>query len=230
MSAPEAFVIGRIHPNERQDAFAFHVRLAEHDPHLWTRTPEQIWEYAEQGSLFGAWRKGNPKDLVGLVYGALDQDHSPPQWEIGGLTIPSEHEGRGLGTVLVRFATATILLSERPWKASRNPRLRVLSHVHADNPKPRGIFTKLGFPQGKRVHAPGNKASPNMIRDETGNVPGDEFVFTAEGLKLLAQWFCREFNGSLRKGDSLEFKLGEEVTLADLCDGLRDMEANDSPP
>jgi hypothetical protein len=60
-----------------------------------------------------------------------------------------------------------------------------------------------------------------MKRNADGNVVGDVFRFTPKGLVALADWFTKEFRGTLRSGAKVEFSLGP-ITFGEMLEDLRE--------
>ena len=215
----ECFRIAKVDSVAAPQAYQFHAAVSASDPHIWPRTDAQIQEYVQDRCLFGAWRESTG-ELVGIVCAILDESATPAQYEVGGLTVARTYRGRGIASVLVRFAVAHTMAFERPWKATRKPKFAVVAHVHKENPDPRGVLDRIGFVHSKAMFIPGDVAPPSMKRDSAGNVSGDELKFTAHALENLSRWFNQEFTGHLRGGDEVVFDVGE-ATLADLQAVLR---------
>src|SRR5438132_13200721 len=89
--------LANVTPEYAHDAFSFHTSVAESDPHIWPRTEEQITEFIEDSSLFGAWQDDK---LIALCYAASEDG---TVWEIGGLTVDPSVRKAGIGTLLVHF-------------------------------------------------------------------------------------------------------------------------------
>ena len=189
-----AFWLANITPEWARDAYRFHKSTAENDPHIWPRTEDQIRTFIEDGSLFGAWREDK---LVALCYAAFSEKENV--WEIGGLTVDPSVRAQGIGTILVRFTLAHTLVYNQPWANGQE----IVSHVHEDNNKPRGILDKVGFKYSRPVELLDDEAPRSMKRNSEGKVVGHEFEYTPEGLKSLAEWFKQDFDKL-----NIEFKLG----------------------
>lgn len=188
------FWLANITPEYTRDAYRFHKSVAESNPHIWPRSEEQVKRFIDDGSLFGAW---SGDKLIALCYAAFSKEENV--WEIGGLTVDPEVRAQGIGTVLVRFTLAHTLVYTQPWANGQ----QIISHVHEDNDKPRGILDKIGFKYSRQVAVLDHEAPPSMKRNSEGKVIGHEFEFTSDGLKVLAEWFNQDFD-KLR----IEFRLG----------------------
>lgn len=215
----EVFRIGQVNSTAAGDAYRFHAAVVASDDHIWPRTKDQIRQYAEDGSLFSI-RRDSTGEYVGLVYAILDEEHSPPQWEVGGLTVAPPYKGRGLGSLLVRFAVAYTFAMEQPWVNGQH----VVAHVHEDNMEPRNVLHRIGFDLLGMVEIPGHIAPASMKRNATtGNVSGLELRFMPEGLRSLVEWFASDTVSTLKSGDTVLFDLGP-AGLNDLRRALDDTE------
>ena len=98
--------------------------------------------------------------------------------------------------------------------------------MHEANQSPRNLLKRLGFEHAGSVEVPGGNAPASMKRNAAGNVVGDRFRFTQEGLRGLSRWFNKEFDGTLgRTEDIVEFDLGP-ATIEDVKQALREMSRN----
>lgn len=209
----ESFRVAQVRSSEAGQAYCFHQASAADDSHIWPRTAKELEELANDGCLFGVWRAtGEP---VALVYMKLDEN----EWELGGLTVDISFQKNGIGTVLARFALAHTIVYEQPWRNGQE----VIAHVHEANQSPRNLLARLGFEHAKPVEIPGDVAPASMKRNAAGNVVGDQFRFTPDGLRNLSRWFNDEFDGTTgRTGDVVEFDLAP-ATIEDLKKALAEI-------
>ena len=215
----ESFRVAQIRSSEAGEAYCFHQASAADDSHIWPRTAEELKALANDGCLFGVWRAS--REVVALVYMKLDGN----LWELGGLTVDSSVQKNGIGTVLARFALANTIVYEQPWQNGQE----IIAHVHEANQSPRNLLVRLGFEHTKPVEIPGDVAPASMKRNAAGNVIGDRFRFTPDGLRSLSRWFNDEFDGTLgRTSDVVEFDL-TPATIEDLKEALAEI-AQAMPP
>ncbi len=189
-----AFCLAAVTPEFFRDAYKFHKAVSENDPFIYPRTEEQVKTFIDDGSLFAAWSQG---EIIGICYAALDEKEKI--WEIGGLAVDPSVQGQGIGTILMAFALAHTIVYGQPFLNRQS----IISHVHEENDKPRRIMDKIGFKYTKPVELEDHEAPPSMKRNAEGNVIGDEFEFTPEGLKSLAEWFIKQDFDKL----NIEFKM-----------------------
>lgn len=110
MAGGAKYILTQIRSTEADEAFGFHEAVATNSKHVWPRTEEQIRNLADAGCSFGVRLQGSRK-LVALCYAMLDGDEQQTEdehpggnvWEIGGLTVASEHLQSGLGKTLARL-------------------------------------------------------------------------------------------------------------------------------
>jgi FR47-like protein len=160
--------------------------------------------------LFGVWQSGA---LVAFAYIVLDGN----TWEFGGLATAESVQGSGIGTLLTRFALAHNIAYEEPFSNGQE----IIAHVHESNQKPRNILTRVGFQIVKPPIDVTDVAPDSMKRNASGRVVGDRFRFTKEGLMGLADWFNKDFDGTLGRGrGAIIFDLGP-ANLDDLKEALR---------
>lgn len=203
-----------------EEAFAFHHQIAASNEHIWPRTLEQLKGFAQEGFLFGA-RRTDTGEFVALCYVAREGDAGDR--EVGGLTVADSVQKHGVGTFLVRFALAHVMTYENPWATGQD----VIAYVHESNDRPRGLLKRLGFTHVDRIEIDGADAPPSMKRNAAGNLVGDRFRFTRDGLRALAGWFTNEFDGTLgRGGPKAEIRLHEPARLEDMLEALRDLAQN----
>jgi RimJ/RimL family protein N-acetyltransferase len=214
----EVFRIGQVTSTAAGTAYRFHAAVSLSDEHIWPRSEDQMRQYTDEGSLFAIWRESTG-EYVGLVYSILEEEHTPPQWEVGGLTVAAAYRDRGLGSLLVRFAVAHTFAFAQPWINSQH----VVAHVHEENMEPRNVLHRLGFDFYQMVEIPGEIAPKSMKRNKELNVSGLELRFTVDGLRKLTDWFASDTLSTLRNGDTVVFDLGP-VTLDDLRRSLEDTE------
>jgi ribosomal protein S18 acetylase RimI-like enzyme len=189
---PDSFLVSVVPSTAAGEAFAFHKKVAENDGHIWPRTEQEFQHYSESGQLFGV-RRADSGEFVALCYAVLEGK----EWELGGLIVDPSLQKLGIGTLLARFALAHTMVYQLP----RQNGQQVIAHVHLANDEPRKLLTHLGFRYLATVNA-GTAAPASMKRNADGEVVGDQYVFTPEGLKRLAKWFHEEFDGTLSKGEA----------------------------
>ncbi len=120
--------------------------------------------------------------------------------------------------MLVRFALMYVMLTDDPWSAGQD----IIAHVHESNPKPRRLLDHLLFEYKETRAYPGEGLPRKMKRNSEGMVVGDIFHFTRQGLRALADWFTNEFQGTLKNGATVEFRLGN-ANLDEMIEDLRTM-------
>lgn len=193
------------------DAFAFHLKIATSNDHIWPRTEEDIRSLAQSNQLLAAYYE--PRDFVGLCYVKAEDN----EWELGGLTVDPKVQGHGIGTTLARVAIAHTMAYNEPWKYGQE----VIAYVHQANNDPRKLLKQLGFTWTTSIEVPDNHAPPSMKRNEQGKIVGDKFRFTPEGLQHLSRWFDNESHAIFdERGATVN--LGP-VTIDDLRVALRDL-------
>jgi len=198
-------------------AFRFHERMATNpDCHLWARREDQIKELIADGTLFGAWI-GTDKKLVALCYAALS--NNAENWEIGGMAVDASVKRRRIGTVLLQFALAYMIVHEEPWKNGQ----KLVAHVHESNKDPRDMMVELGFKHVGSIEVSECENPPKwMKRNSDGKVIGDQFEFPPESSKRLIAWFDDELD-QLMKELSVEFGFGYAYNLDDFKADLREI-------
>ena len=214
---PRTFVFAQVPSTAAETAFEFHRTFASKDPHVHPRIESEIAEFAQSGHLFGVRRK-KTNEFVGLCY--VVQDSADSNWQLGGLTVTIQKEG--IGEFLVRFALAHtivygVLLQEGKWVQ------RILAYVRNDNHAPQRLLTSLGFEHSGTDMFSHEDAAAWMERNyERGNIVFDEFAFTLDGLRQLAAWFSRGFDGTLHpSGAKAQIDLAGHNRIEDLTKALR---------
>jgi len=220
MSAPatDKVVFGQVPSTAAEEAYSFHRSITLTNEHIWPREAHEIQNFATNGELFGAWR-GNLSPFVCMCYVKSDADGK--EFEFGGLSTAPDKKGVGIATALTNFALAYTLVYSSP----SSPR-QIIAHVHESNNEPRGLLQKVGFQFSERVEYSGSGIPPTMKRNEAGNVVGDKFHFTIDGIHRICAWFTKEFRGILRDGTRAEFDLGPEATLDELKRALMEFAAS----
>jgi Acetyltransferase (GNAT) family len=217
---PVSFCFSVVPPSSSAEAYSFHRHLSSSNPLIWPREEQEIERFAENGELFGV--RSERGQLVGLCYATLDKRKK--EWEIGGLAVSDRLGKLGVGTMLTEFALAHTLAFNQPWANGQ----QVVAYVHEGNNDPRKLANNLGFEFLCRVKVSARNAPPSMKRDAEGNLVGDKFRFTVEGLHRLCRWLT-EFNGTVRSGRKATFDLGRH-TLDGLKKTLTELAAQYSYP
>jgi RimJ/RimL family protein N-acetyltransferase len=202
--------ITQVPPNETASAFLFHKRFTAGNPYIWARTEADFEKYAGQGALFAA-RDSDTQEVLGLCYIATNDDETV--WEFGGLMVSPRLRKTGIANILARFAIAYSIAFDSVILENR-----FVAHVHEENQDPRHLLEKLGFVHDGRILAPPN-APTSMKRNEQGEVWGDEFHFSTEGIKKICRWLNEEFTGSLANGAPVVFNL-QAGTFEEIKDAL----------
>lgn len=150
---PRLLRVSAVPLNQADEAFAFHLTVAQTDEHIWPRTSQDLQHFAEEGLLFGARRADTTtQELVALCYVKREGES---EYEIGGLAVASEFQKIGIGTLLIRFALAHVIVYESPLQNQES----IVAFVHESNNSPRGLLKILGFEQtGSPVEVPGATA------------------------------------------------------------------------
>lgn len=216
VNAPETFIFFQVPSTAATEAFSFHEAAA--NPHIWLRTPEQIKEYADNGELFGV-RRQSTGGMVALCYAVLDE-HTD-EWEVGGLTVAQSAQNFGIATLLMRFAVAHIIATQRPWSYGQE----VITMAHEANDEPRKIFARLGFEQRDRVLAPPS-APASMKRNAAGEVWGDKFLLPHNAIHQLLASFKQDPKSMLRS-DAVPQFIPPAAIIA-IIDSLREAAAETS--
>jgi GNAT superfamily N-acetyltransferase len=211
-SAPDPFVFFQVSSKQAKEAFDFHQSCT--DDHIWPRTHEQIEQFCNDGELFAV-RKASSGEYVALCYVHLDNDK---EWELGGLTVSEAARGLRLGSVLASFALAHTIANQRPWTYGQE----VIAHVHEANEKPRNVLLRIGFEWTETVTVPEDVAPSSMKRNAEGKIKGDKFSFPKTRVTDLANWFDKEFNGTLGDGTTQAIFEIRPGGLASLKDALRE--------
>jgi RimJ/RimL family protein N-acetyltransferase len=205
VSAP--FCFSRLRVDWVSAALSFHRKISSSNPTIWPREEQEVQRFAEDRHLFGVTQSGK---LAALCYLAA-RDRA---WEIGGLVVDETVGRLGIGTMLIQFTLANVLVFDQPWAEKEE----LIAYVHDDNQAPRKLIDNLGFEFVGKATFP---APPSMKRDAAGNVTGDKFRFAVEGLHRLYAWLL-QFNGTLRGGERAVFDLGRH-SLEDFKNALREM-------
>jgi RimJ/RimL family protein N-acetyltransferase len=214
---PNSFVFAQVPSTAAENAFEFHRNFASKDPYIHPRIESEIDEFAQSGHLFGVRRKST-NEFVGLCY--VVQDSAESDWQLGGLTVTIEKHG--LGKLLVRFALAHtivygVLLQEGKWVQ------KIIAYVRKDNSAPRGLLKSLGFKHsGTDVFS--HEYAPAWMKrsQERGSIFFDEYAFTLDGLRQLATWFDKRFDGTLHpSGAEAQINLVGHNRIEHLTKALR---------
>lgn len=211
----ETLCLANVTSKDARAAFDFHEKVAAvPDSHLWARSESQIRKLIKHGCLYGAWL-GEDRQLVGLCYALLNEKEQT--WEIGGLSVDKSVGGRGIGTILVRFALAHTIVYEQPWVYGQE----VIAHVHEANEEPRGILEKSGFEFSRLIPVPEEANPPSwMRRNAEGKIIGHEFKYPPRNVKALSDWFDQELDKLERV--AVKFDLGPS-DIEDLKTDLREI-------
>jgi RimJ/RimL family protein N-acetyltransferase len=193
-SASDSFLFCQISSDEATEAFDFHL-IFKNDEYIWPRTAEQVKAYSENGELF-AIRNSASREIVGICYVTLDEGEN--RWELGGLGVSETFRSAGLGRVLIRFALARTIASNRPWFYKQ----AIIAHVHEANPAPRNALKNAGFEQNGQEVAPPDKAPSSMKRNAANQVVGDVFVLPQSAVGSLITTLEKDFSTPLRDGKS----------------------------
>jgi RimJ/RimL family protein N-acetyltransferase len=184
--------------------------------YIWPRTKEQLKAYSENGELF-AIRNCASREIVGICYVILDDGGK--RWELGGLGVSESFRSAGLGRVLIRFALARTIASNRPWFYKQT----VIAHVHESNPAPRNALKNAGFEQNGQEEAPSDEAPASMKRNAAGKVVGDVFIFPQSAVAALITALGKDFTSPLHDGKSRAvFEETSVWTLATLLGDLKE--------
>jgi ribosomal protein S18 acetylase RimI-like enzyme len=214
--AHDSYLFSLVPSSEGEVAFAFHKRIASSNSHIWPRTQAFIEKLAYDDCLFGA-RSSDSGEYAGLCYSTLDELEK--EWELGGLIVDPPVRKLGIGEMLARLALAHTMVVAQPWNEGQN----IVAYVHEANSEPRRLLEKLGFQWAETIEIPADTAPPEMKRNSAGNLIGDKFVFTPQGLVHLSDWFDREFDGTIDNGKVLaRINLGF-MNLDQLRASLRDL-------
>jgi ribosomal protein S18 acetylase RimI-like enzyme len=208
-NAPESFVFSVVPETDAAEAFAFHRRVTANDSNLAMRSDRQIRQFAELNHLFGV-RSTHTGELVGLCYLAPEGG----SWELGGIAVKDNYRHLGIAGVLTSFAVGSVMAYTEPWKYGQE----VIAHVHEENEKPRPLLGKIGFEFIERRTFPGKEAPAGLKRNANGDVVGDIFRLTPDGLRRVCCWI-HDFKGTLPKGAIATFVLGLN-SLDDLKNAL----------
>jgi GNAT superfamily N-acetyltransferase len=223
LSEDVSFSFELVEPSEVDQAFAFHRRVAETDEHIWPRTLDQIHAFAADGELFAV-RRGDTQEYVALCYATLDGEHGD-EWEVGGLTVDPSVQNLGIGTLLVRLTVAHTIAMNEPMKYGQI----IIAHVHEANQDPRNLLVRLGFEQYDRVCVPAHLVPATMRRNSEGDLVGDKYRLSTQGVRALSKWLDEDFAGTLsRYPNPVTFRLRQH-TLEHLRNMIRAI-ARQVPP
>lgn len=214
----EAFEFANIPRPAADQAFAFHDKVAKTNGHIWPRTKKDIFDFCENGALFGARRKID-EALVAICYVAFDKKENA--WEVGGLTVEKEVQNLGIGTVLVKMAIAHTLVLDH---SSEHQDRKIIAHVHEANEEPRKLLEKMGFKLTGKVKIPASAAPPTMKRNADGTITGDAFELSIAGVKAICIWLDTEFDGSIGKGKAeAHLNFGPGTNQKDIVEALTEV-------
>ena len=211
--------LAKVTRKDAEVAYHFHERMAANpDSHLWARSEHQIKKLIKDGCVFGAWM-GTDKKLVALCYVALSDNEE--NWEIGGMAVDDTVKRRKIGTVLLQFALAYMIVHEEPWNTKNNQ--RVIAHVHESNQDPRSMMEKLGFRAVGSVEVSECENPPKwMKRNTAGKIIGHQYEFPPASSKRLAAWFDEELDQYMKEVN-VEFGFGYAFNLDDFKADLREI-------
>lgn len=184
---------------------------------IWPRDEAEFGRMVENNLLFGV--QIETGQIVALCYAILYEDRR--ELEIGGLAVRDGLGRMGIASTLVEFALAHAFAFNQPWASGQE----IVAFVHDENNGPRKLIKDLGFQFLCKVRLP---APASMKRDADGNVSGDKFKFTVEGLHRLNAWL-QAFSGTLANGKKATFNLGRN-TLDDLKVALKEITAQYPKP
>jgi len=214
---PNSFVFSLVSSSEAETAFAFHKQIATNNLHIWPRDYNFIKELAEGNSLYGV-RRGESGEYVALCYAVLDEEKK--EWELGGLAVEPSVQRLGIAAILARFALANTIIFEQPSSSGDD----LIAYVHEANEDSRKLLDSLGFAHVGTFPVPAEEAPHGMKRNAEGNLVGDKFIFTPDGLVRLSKWFDEVFDGTLDHGNAtVQFKLNRFATLDEFKNSLRDL-------
>lgn len=207
-------VFRHVQPDEALDAFRWQQTFAESDNHIFPRTWDDYRNFAENFQLVVAVEDGQ---FLGLCYYAFDE--SSREWEIGGLMVDPNQQGRRIGSTLMSFALGNLLIDINPLEVDE----WVISHVIKGNDAPRGIITaRLAFEHRTAVRIPSDRL-PGLKTEADGMVHGDEFELVAPNSLLALAGWCWEWTGELPDGSDAIIDLREGLTLSDWADAFLEM-------
>jgi GNAT superfamily N-acetyltransferase len=216
-SARKSYIFSLVPSSDAETAFAFHKQIATNNSHIWPRDHDYIKQLAEDDCLYGV-RRGESGEYVALCYAVLDETQH--EWELGGLVVEPSVQKLGIAAVLARFALANTMVFEQPWSTGDE----IIAYVHEANDDPRKLLGKLGFRHAGTIEVPSGVAPPGMKRNADGNLVGDKFIFTIEGLEQLSKWFDKEFDGTLDHGKATaQIRLNSLMSVEQLKESLRDL-------
>ena len=114
---------------------------------IWPRTPDELNQLADEGSLLVARAKDTSTQsecIVGMCYVMEGEEpEDGRRWEFGGVCVSDEFRGYGIGSILGILAISSHYLYEPPYKEER-----LIAHVHTDNVFPLHMLEEqLGFVQ-----------------------------------------------------------------------------------
>jgi GNAT superfamily N-acetyltransferase len=194
------FKFGIVDLEESHEAFSWHKQFTQDNSYIFPRTWEVYKKLANDGQLICA--KDDSNCYVGLAYFILDES----EWEVGGLMVSNSHQGKGIGSTLMRVTLGHLLFEEDPLERNE----KIIAHVHSENDDPRWIIEKsLKFNHRQTIQVQGSKL-PGLKTDKAGIVHGDEFELKIpDSLAALSSW-CSNWNGKLKNQHPaiIEFRTG----------------------
>jgi GNAT superfamily N-acetyltransferase len=186
-------IFSRVRAGEASAAYEWFEQFAQRSDAIYFRDANWFKAIAEEGAVW--WAKSEEGAIFGLVYTYFDQ--SERAWELGGLMVPPEASGMGIGSTLMRIALAHTLFENDPLEAGRG--IRVVTHVRKGNDDPRGIIEKMHFHRTREIREPAERL-PGLKAEADGFVYGDEFELELPaGLRSLGDWAYR-WRGELKDG------------------------------
>lgn len=180
--------------------------------YIFPRSKQKIATLIEGGNFFAIRRCGIIVGCCYLIpdYGNLDT------WEFGGLMVSEDAREGGVGTVLARLVLAYAIGYLQVLQSGK-----LICHVHADNRAPRKILETAGFEFRRQITVPAPDDS--IKQDENRMVTGDEFEFTARGVREIAAWLRDDFREKLpRSNHPVEVNFGP-VPLSSLMEAVQDV-------
>ena len=208
----------RVPIENRYEAYQWHRDFASGSEHLFPRLRSEFSELVISGAVWCAVNASN--DYCAMATYAEDGN----AWEIGGLMVSDSERMRGIGSIIMRLALGTVLTELDPLNSGE----RVITHVHAENDKPRTLIEHgLKFVHSAPVRIHGSKL-PGLKVDAEGYVNGDEFELAVpESLEALADW-CEGWVGKLKDGTQAVIALPNGQTLEGWASDFREMIAENN--
>jgi hypothetical protein len=180
--------------------YGWHRGFAASNNFLFPRQVESYSQLVEDGFVWCALDEF--EECCAMAYCAEDGE----DWEIGGVMVSSSHQGKALGSTIMKLALCTNLVELDPLSREQ----RIITHVHAENNAPRNLIEQsLAFKHVKSLKMPASYL-PGLKADDSGFIHGDEYeISTPETLDKMATW-CVNWNNQLADGTpaTIELPLG----------------------